>query len=120
MSYYKRIEKRNNVFENAPIAIMKGYETLKSTKGVIVSNDDNGEFLLVPTEMVDEFIPTAVSRADLQTQGFDADSMTDEQVQEIADKMGEIWTGYGDYWYIMDDITIGMGFEKKEEEEEED
>lgn len=116
--YYKRIEKSNYVFENAPIAIVKGYETLKNTNGVIVSSDDNGEFLLVPTNLVDEFIPTAVSREDLKTQGFDADSMTDEQVQEIADKMGEIWVGYGDYWYTMDDITIGMGFEKKEEEED--
>ena len=118
--YYKRINRNENIFENAPIALQKSYETLKNKKGVIVSSDDNGEFLLVPTEMVDEFIPTAVSREDLKSEGFDADSMTDEQVQEIADKMGDNWTGYGDYWYIMDDLAIGMGFKKKEEDEEED
>lgn len=118
--YYKRIEKKDYFFINAPIALEKGYETLKSKKGVIVSSDDNGEFLLVPTNLVGEFIPTAVSREDLKSQGFDADSMTDEQVQEIADKMGENWTDCGDYWYFMDDLAIEMGFEKKEEEEEED
>lgn len=118
--YYKRIEKKDYFFINAPIALEKSYETLKSKKGVIVSSDDNGEFLLVPTNLVGEFIPTAVSREDFKMQGFDVDSMTDEQVQEIADKMGENWTDCGDYWYIMDDLAIEMGFEKKEEEEEED
>lgn len=118
--YYKRIEKEDYFFINAPIALEKSYETLKSKKGVIVSSDDNGEFLLVPTNLVGEFIPTAVSREDFKMQGFDVDSMTDEQVQEIADKMGENWTDCGDYWYIMDDLAIEMGFEKKEEEEEED
>ena len=116
--YYKRIEKKDYFFINAPIALEKSYETLKSKKGVIVSSDDNGEFLLVPTNLVGEFIPTAVSREDFKMQGFDVDSMTDEQVQEIADKMGENWTDCGDYWYIMDDFAIEMGFEKKEEEEE--
>lgn len=116
--YYKRIEKKDYFFINAPIALEKSYETLKSKKGVIVSSDDNGEFLLVPTNLVGEFIPTAVSREDFKMQGFDVDSMTDEQVQEIADKMGENWTDCGDYWYIMDDLAIEMGFEKKEEEEE--
>lgn len=116
--YYKRIEKKDYFYINAPIALEKSYETLKNKKGVIVSSDDNGEFLLAPTNLVGEFIPTAVSREDFKMQGFDADSMTDEQVQEIADKMGENWTDCGDYWYIMDDLAIEMGFEKKEEEEE--
>ena len=118
--YYKRINRNENIFENAPIALQKSYEALKANDKVIVANDAEGEFLLVPTEMVDEFIPTAVSREDLKSEGFDADSMTDEQVQEIADKMGDNWTGYGDYWYIMDDLAIGMGFKKKEEEGEEE
>ena len=56
--YYKRIEKKDYFYINAPIALEKSYETMKSKKGVIVSSDDNGEFLLVPTQMVDEFVPT--------------------------------------------------------------
>lgn len=118
MSYYKRIEKRSNVFENAPIAVMKGYETLKNTKGVIVSNDDNGEFLLVPTPMLDEFVPTTISKQDLISQGFDPSELNDEQMQEIADKMGDLWVGFSDYWEEMDACAEEFGLTKNEEEED--
>ena len=116
--YYKRIEKSNYVFENAPIAIAKGYETLKNTKGVIVSSDDNGEFLLVPTPIVDEFIPTAISRQDMISQGFDPSELTDEQMQEIANKMGDLWVGFSDYWEEMDSCAEEFGLTKNEEEED--
>lgn len=112
--YYKRIEKRDYFFINAPIALEKSYETLKGKKGVIVSSDDNGEFLLVPSEMLDEFIPTTISREDLKSQGFDADSMTDENVQDIADDMADLWIGCGDYWGQMDSCAENLGFEKSE------
>lgn len=116
--YYKRIEKRNNVFGNAPIAIVKGYETLKNTKGVIVSSDNNGEFLLVPTQMLDEFVPTTISKQDLISQGFDPSELTDEQMQEIADKMGDLWVGFSDYWEEMDACAEEFGLTKNEEEED--
>lgn len=112
--YYKRIEKKDYFFINAPIALEKSYETLKGKKGVIVSSDDNGEFLLVPSEMLDEFIPTTISREDLKSQGFDADSMTDENVQDIADDMAGLWIGCGDYWGQMDSCAENLGFEKSE------
>lgn len=116
--YYKRIDKSDYIFKNAPIALKKSYDALKAKDGAIVSSDDKGEFILIPSEMLDEFVPTTISRADLKSQGFDADSMTDENVQDIADQMGDIWVGYGDYWYTMDDIAEGLGFEKNGEDEE--
>lgn len=108
--YYKKIKKRNY--------LEKSYETMKSKNGVIVSSDNNGEFLLVPTPMVDEFVPTTISRQDLITQGFDPSSLTDEQMQNIADKMGNLWVGFSDYWEEMDACAVELGLTKIEKEED--
>jgi hypothetical protein len=119
MSYYKKIEKGDYVFNNAPTALQNCYESMKNKEGVVVSNDENGgEFLLVPTPMVDEFVPTAISRRDLISQGFDPSKLTDEQMQEIADKMGEVWVGFGDYWDILDSCAENFGLTKKDEDED--
>lgn len=112
MNYYKRIEKREFFFENAPIAPQKSYENLKANNKVIVANDDCGEFLLVPTEMIDEFILTAISRADLKGRGFDADKLSDEDMQNIADNMANNYTEYGGYWESLDEEAENMGAKK--------
>lgn len=112
MNYYKRIEKREFFFENAPIAPQKSYENLKANKKVIVSQDEFGEFLLVPTEMVDEFILTAISRADLKGRGFDADKLSDEDMQDIADNMADDYIEYGGYWEGLEDEAEKMGAKK--------
>ena len=112
MNYYKRIEKREFFFENAPIAPQKSYENLKANNKVIVANDDCGEFLLVPTEMIDEFILTAISRADLKGRGFDADKLSDEDMQDIADNMADDYIEYGGYWEGLDDEAEKMGAKK--------
>jgi len=112
MSYYKRINRNENIFENAPIALQKSYEALKANGKVIVANDAEGEFLLVPTEMVDEFILTAISRADLKGRGFDADKLSDEDMQDIADNMADDYIEYGGYWEGLEDEAEKMGAKK--------
>lgn len=112
MNYYKRINRNENVFENAPIALQKSYEALKANSKVIVANDAEGEFLLVPTEMVDEFILTAISRADLKGRGFDADKLSDEDMQDIADNMADDYIEYGGYWEGLEDEAEKMGAKK--------
>lgn len=112
MNYYKRINRNENVFENAPIALQKSYEALKANGKVIVANDAEGEFLLVPTEMVDEFILTAISRADLKGRGFDADKLSDEDMQDIADNMADDYIEYGGYWEGLEDEAEKMGAKK--------
>lgn len=116
--YYKRVERKEFFYINAPIALEKSYEAMKSKKGVIVSSDDNGEFLLIPTPMLDRFVPTTISRQDLIMQGFDPSELSDEQMQEIASKMGNNWVGFGDYWEVMDACANEFGLTKKEEDEE--
>ena len=118
MSYYKRIEKIEYVFNNAPTALQNSYESMKNKDGVIVSNGNDGEFLLVPTPMVDEFVPTAISRQDLISQGFDPSKLTDEQMQEIADIMGDHWVGFDGYWDEIDVCAEEFGLTKSEEEED--
>lgn len=115
-SYYKRIEKKDYFFINAPIALEKSYDALKSKKGVIVSSDDNGEFLLVPTPMLDEFVPTTISRQDMISQGFDPSELTDDQMQDIANEMGDLWVGFSDYWEEMDSCAEKLGLTKNEED----
>lgn len=112
MNYYKRINRNEHIFENAPIALQKGYEALKANDKVIVANDAEGEFLLVPTEMVDEFILTAISRADLKGRGFDADKLSDEDMQDIADNMADDYIEYGGYWEGLEDEAEKMGAKK--------
>ena len=112
MHYYKRVEKREFFFKNAPIAPKKSYEKLKADKKVIVANDDCGEFLLVPTEMIDEFILTAVSRADVKSIGYNADKLSDTDMQCIADKVADSLIEYGGYWENLEGEVEQMGCEK--------
>lgn len=112
MSYYKRINRNENIFENAPIALQKSYEALKANEKVIVANDAEGEFLLVPTEMVDEFILTAVSRADVKSIGYNADKLSDTDMQCIADKVADAIIEYGGYWDNLEGEVERMGCEK--------
>lgn len=112
MNYYKRINRSENIFENAPIALQKAYEELKANDKVLVAADDEGEFLLVPTEMVDEFILTAISRADLKGRGFDADKLSDSDMQDIADNMADDYIEYGGYWEGLENEAEKMGAKK--------
>ena len=112
MNYYKRINRSENIFENAPIALQKSYEALKANDKVIVANDAEGEFLLVPTEMVDEFILTAVSRADVKSIGYDADKISDSDMQYIADNVADALIEYGGYWDNLEGEVERIGGEK--------
>lgn len=92
--YYKKFE--NKVYTKTT-ALAEIYKSLKGKNGVIVSNDENGEFLLVPTEMVGEFVPITISREDLDEIGFDSELLSDEEMAQIAEGMGNDWIE-GDFW----------------------
>lgn len=48
------------------------------------------------------FTVSQVHRDDLRGQGFDADNVSDEAMQRIADRMGEGFTESGAYWDALD------------------
>ena len=102
MYYYKRINRNERIFENAPIALQRGYEELKANDKVIVANDAEGEFLLVPTEMVDGFISVVISRADVKAIGYDADKISDSDMQYIADNVADALIENGGYWDYLE------------------
>lgn len=123
--YYKRINKRDYYYKNSPISLQNSYDNLKGEDGVIISSDKNGEFLLVPSSMVDEFVITAVSRQDVISIGYHAENLSDSDMEAIAESMSQNYTEYGDYWDSLENECEEMGLTKDEslidnENEEED
>lgn len=123
--YYKRLNRQDYHFINSPIALQASYDNLMNEKGVIISSDEKGEFILVPSNMVDEFVVTAVSRQDISSRGFNADELTDEQMEELASNLEESYIEYGNYWDCLESECEEMGVTKDEslidnENEEED
>ena len=107
--YYKKITK--NEFKGIPAA-EASYEKLKQHKGAIVfcADNENEEFILIPTEAVDEFVITALSREDFRSQGFtNPETLSDETMQEIADAMAENFTSNGSYWDDIDEWAAKYG-----------
>lgn len=47
------------------------------------------------------FIISQVSREDLNSQGFDGNSLDDAEMQNLADRMGSSWCDTG-YWETLD------------------
>lgn len=114
--YYKKITK--NEFKGIPAA-EASYENLKKHEGAIVfcADDKNEEFILIPTEAVDEFIITALSREDFRSQGFtNPETLSDETMQEIADAMAENFTSNGSYWDDIDEwaAMYGLNYDELE------
>lgn len=104
MNYYKRMNKpKCGGIRVKPLKIT--YEDMKKIDGVIVANDENGEFILIPTEMIDEYVVTCVSKADIRTKGFDTTNVTDEQMRELADQLEEDLVENGSYWDTICDTA---------------
>jgi hypothetical protein len=58
----------------------------------------------------DGYFPiTSVHRDDLADRGFDVSDVTDEQMERLADKMGDIYVEFGGYWDSMEGIAGEMG-----------
>ena len=62
----------------------------------------------------DGYFPiTSVHRDDLQAKGFDVDKITDAQMEELADKMGDDYCEQL-FWDSMEIIADSMGLPRKE------
>ena len=57
---------------------------------------------------------TSVAREDLESRGFDASNVTDEQMAEIADHMQDAYCDDA-FWVELDVIAEDMGIPRKEE-----
>jgi hypothetical protein len=57
---------------------------------------------------------TSVAREDLESQGFDASNVTDDQMAEIADHMQDAYCDDA-FWVELDVIAEDMGIPSKDE-----
>lgn len=63
----------------------------------------------------DGYFPiTSVHRADLEDRGFDVSNVTDEQMERLAEKMGELYVEFGGFWDQMEEIAEQMGISRIE------
>lgn len=57
--------------------------------------------------MQKQFTVTSVSRADCESIGFDVSTLTDEDMQKVADAMGESYcNGHSCFWNDLEAILI--------------
>ena len=62
-----------------------------------------------------EFPITSVAREDLESQGFDASNVTDDQMAEIADHMQDAYCDDA-FWVELDVIADDMGIPRKDDD----
>ena len=59
--------------------------------------------------MTKEFKITSLSRSDLHSIGFDTNTLTDNDMQQIADRMGESYCeGNACFWNDLESIAIDI------------
>lgn len=117
-NFYKKIKKSNYVFNNAPVQLQNYYNSLKGKDGVIVINDKEGESLLVPTELIGEFVVTVVTRDDIKTNGYDGDSMSDDDMHSFAEDFEASLLDSGEFAAYVSDLAMNRGLDEVEEEED--
>ncbi len=54
-------------------------------------------------------VVSTVSREDIVSAGYDADAVSDEELDRIAESMHEDHTEYGGYWVALKDACDSMG-----------
>lgn len=88
---------------------------LKECAEFIRSHPDNGlsgillDKIRLELERNDGYaIVSTVSREDIGTAGYDADAVSDEVLNRIAESMHEDHTEYGGYWVALKDACDDM------------
>lgn len=61
-------------------------------------------------------IPLSISREDLEHIGFDAEQISDDEIEDLAQKMADAYLDNG-YWIDMKVLADLNGYPKKDEEE---
>lgn len=75
-------------------------------------------FLTVLTSCDDEFPITSVTRHDLAAKGFKAEEITDDQMDRLADRMGDDFCSQL-FWESLENLSDYLGFPRTDEDEEE-
>jgi len=51
---------------------------------------------------------TGVSRSDLESIGFNTDTLTDKDMEAIASKLCDFYLEYGSFWQDLENIAIDI------------
>lgn len=92
---------------------------LKECTEYICSHPDNG----LPEKLLDKIklelsrndgyaIVSTVPREDIVSVGYDADAVSDEELDRIAESIHKDHTEYGGYWVALKDACDDMGIPK--------
>lgn len=92
---------------------------LKECAEFIRSHPDNGlsgillDKIRLELERNDGYaIVSTVSREDIESAGYDADAVSDDDLDRIAENMHEDHTEYEGYWVALKDACDDMGIPK--------
>lgn len=115
--YEKMVKPNNpeNIFYNLN---MESYKKYKAHNDTLVFHDGtDNEMIFVPIEVMDRFKCIMASREDFATIGYDASSLTDEQMADIALNVGESLVEEN-YWEFLEYWAEEMNLPNTIEEEE--
>ena len=68
--------------------------------------------------MRQEFIVVSLSREDLESRGWDANSISEEELGYIASSMGKCYVECGDFWSDMDAMCEKYGVSRLDTEQD--
>ena len=115
---YEKIVKPNNpknIFYTIDLQYYKKYKAHNDT--LVFHDGTDNEMIFVPIEVMDRFKCVIASKEDFKSIGYDALSLTDEQMADIAQNIGEVLVeNY--YWESLEYWAEEMNLPKTIEEED--
>jgi len=111
--YYKKVYKK--WYETDEIAKQQ-YAEIENNEEVVKSSDKHGEFLLVPTELVDEFVVTTLSRDDFENVNANGKNLSNEEMREVANAIEDGILDSGAFWDALREQAEKMGLTNEEED----
>ena len=100
MNYYLRINKSDYTLYD--------YNGLKKNNNVITANDEKGEYILVPSELIDVFVVTTISREDIKDAGYNAENLSDEDMHSFAEDFEASLLESGEYSAYVSDLARNL------------
>lgn len=115
--YEKMVKPNNpeNIFYDLNMETYKKYKAHNDTLVLYEGTDE--EMIFVPIEVMDRFKCVITSREDFNTIGYDASSLTDEQMIDIALNVGESLVEEN-YWESLEYWAEELDLPKTIEEED--
>jgi hypothetical protein len=111
MEHYIKQYKPRECEENA--IITKAYNEMKSKDtSVVINGGKENEYIFVEEKYTDGFHITSVSREDFNGVGYDASKLTDSEMENLADLLGDYFCECGGFWDYLTEYALGHNLPK--------